>query len=933
MWLSQGPLAHDEITRRFWWRCHRRELVGWGLALAVAIGVALWALLKIDERSECQSRPFECNLVTEVVGTLGVAAVGALFFVWKLRRIVRDFAELARNRPEALLGVEMPHEVAGAPLYEDFFNMIARDLLREQPSRVKEGKPGEARPVQGKLITAGAGAGKTTAMVNLAAFLASRQVIPVPISLRSQTEPVNLVQLARQQFSGWVDTRTPFGDQGDRVFAHLRSRGQVVILADGLDEALPGVSRSQRGLALNAAIQDALESKVAVIATWRTADLGKDLPLSRFPLPQLEERDAVKFLCQGAAAANLADAIAAAQLHETPFYLTIARPLVAAGRLDKWAGEDMFELRVELLDRYTEALCDGTVVPEADIPSDSPGGGHERADAIDQVSALAMGMLARGRASVPLEQVEECATDPLLLGRRDVLDVHSLVDSGRSLRLFELVGQETVQFTHSVMQAYLASRVVREQFRLAGPLLRQTVTHELRTAFVMAAAWRKPEESERDRQDRARHIATYLIEATSQSSDRGALGLLATASKVAAAADLRGELGDRIVERARGPWRKADPLPKLEAISALCALGAGRAYDLMLLALDDTDFRVARAGAKAIGNGGNLAYDRLQPSLAKAIAGATRRRGQARLDNIAYVMPLLRQAGNPGYVPELKDLVGLIGTALSATGEGSLARGFKRDARLRPKNAVDQEVVETALDRSRWWYAKLCLLHALTLRADAGAIDPLRTRLTRHADDQNEHPFVREGALQCFYALADPAGVERWIWRDESRVVMRARPTRPRAALSDHDLEVLAVQLAADVALAINLTFSMEPNAAWTERERRAERDRRTDEWLSHAGLPHCIGRSSDRREVFPPNGRCPPDCEHNFCPLRWDAAGSFWNEFSEAFCRQQQERLPRAAYLASWQRGVRRRRGLRRFWDQMANEARRTAATRAPGH
>ena len=502
MYLTRGPFAQDEITRRFWWRFHKRELLAWTFVLAVVLGLVLWAVFAFHENSACDSRPFACNVATEIIGTGVVAGAGALFFVWKLRRIVRSFAQLVRDRPETLLGVAKPSSLAGHEGYLDMFTLLARDLLTEQSSRAQPALPGDSAPVQGKLVTAGAGAGKTTALVYLAEFLAEHQVVPIPISLRGQAEPVNLVELARQQFCSRVVTRTVFGDQGDRVLARLRARGQVVILADGLDEAMPGASRSQRELALTAAIRDALESQVAVIATWRSADLGRELPLSRIELPKLKGEDAVKFLCGDPDADTpLAATIRAAELSETPFYLTIAEPLVRAGVLEDWTGGDMFGLRVALLDRYVDALCDGTVLPEAELLPDATRAGGDRSVVIDGMSALALGMLKRRSASVPLDSLQGLVDDAGNATDKAV-NVHGLVEGGRSLGLFELGDQGTGQFTHSVMQSYLASRVIREESAGVRQAIEEAPTHELRTALVMAAAWRRSNEGAWDRQGR-----------------------------------------------------------------------------------------------------------------------------------------------------------------------------------------------------------------------------------------------------------------------------------------------------------------------------------------------------------------------------------------------------------------------------------------------
>jgi hypothetical protein len=946
MYLTRGPLAQDEITRRFWWRFHRRELIVWTVALGIVIGVVLVTAFVLHENSACDSHPFACNLSTEIIGTGIVAGIGALFFVWKLRRIVRSFAELVRNHPDSLLGVEKPSSLAGRDRYEDLFTQLARDLLTEQASRVQSGLPNESAPVQGKLITAGAGAGKTTALVYLAEFLAKHQVVPIPISLRGQADPVNLVELARQQFCSRVVTRTAFGDQGDRVLARLRARGQVVILADGLDEAMPGASRSQRELALTAAIRDALESRVAVVATWRNPDLGRELPLSRIDLPQLKARDAVQFLCGDPKAdTSLAATIRAAELRETPFYLAIAEPLVSAGVLDDWAGGDMYGLRVALLDRYVDALCDATVLPEADVLPDATRAGGDRSVVIEGMSALALGMLGRRSASVPLDKVQDWIKHPVPVphagnGTGQAVNVHGLVEGGRSLGLFELGDQETGQFTHSVMQSYLASRVIRSNLGRVEELIQAAPTPEVRTALVMAAAWRTESEGTWDRQKRGRAIADDLISASGATSDRSALGLLAAAAKIVVACELGAEYPAEIARRAEQNWDAADTLPKLEAIAAFPPMATAAVYRVLRKALDDPDFRVARAAAKALADGGEAAYTELRPELARLLDGEAPQRREA-LDTLAYVVPLLRGSAGGGFVPELGDVVPLVGAGLSPAAEGSLARGFRRDAWMHWEEGgrpADPGVLFSVLDAARWWYSKLCLLQALTLRAEEGNEDAVRDQLTARAQDTSEHPFVREAATQCLWGLADPDGVWRWVWRDESSVVKHARPTRRRDTVSDRDLAIPAVQLAADVALAMNLTFSMPADGARTDEERRAERERRACEWLVHEELPHCIGRSMDRRELFPPEGKCPAGCAYNFCPLRWEGAGSLWNDFSEAFCRQQRDVPPRRGHLAGWQRAdhrrseLRRRIGLRRFWEGMAEEARRASASRLPG-
>jgi hypothetical protein len=945
MWFTRGPLAPDELTRRFWWRFHRKEAIAGFLAALVIGGVVVTSLLFVDETDACNDGPFECNLLTEVAGTLAVAGAGVLFFAWKLRKIVKDFAREARERPEALLGVEMPPRVAGEMRYEQLFHVIARDLMREQPARSGNGAPnGHTHPadgsanghgalVPGKLIVGGAGTGKTTAMVLLTAFLAERQAVPVPVGLRSQPYPINLVQLARDQFKDRAETRTLFGDQGDRVFARLRGRGQVVILADGLDEAMPESSRSQREVALSAAVQDALAAGVAVVATWRTAQLGQDLPLTRFDLPELDDEDVVGYLCppgedqdspDALVDAELAKTIVAAELKETPFYLTIAQPLLDTGRLDTWRGDDVVTLRVALLDRYVAALCDSEapLLPAADVPIE------ERVPIVDDLSNLACAMVVHGRASVPVADVEKWADAPFGQALQSSANAHRVVEGGRALQLFELVSQETGQFTHSVMQSYLASRRIREHTGKIGGLVERTPCDELITSIVMAGAWRADGEDEVARQARGRRVADTLLEKSETVNEHLGLALVTAATKIAMACGLSDALGDTIVARAKACWDAADTAARLDAIGALAALDTGRAFALLRSALDDRQFTVRLAAAQALGEAGEPSYRMLKTELEEALPeeGTCDQRA---LDRLGYLLPLLRSDGEKGYVPEVARLIRMFEAGLEPGVEATAARGFKRDAFVHPERTVQLEDLEAVLNGARWWYSKLCLLHAITLRADGTNGDRARKIIQATADAPGQDEFVVEGTRQCLLAL-DSGDIERWVWRDEPEVVSHARPTRRRSVAAEEGLAVEAVQLAADVALAMNLTLSL-PTRPNDREERREERDRRARKWIDEKELPYCLAKSRDRREVFPPDGQCHGDCPYDFCPLGSTSA-AFWSEFSEAFCRQQQEALPRRDMRPSWQRGFRRKRGLRSFWEAMADEARKASSARTPG-
>jgi hypothetical protein len=938
---SRRGQLRSRLTRDFWWRFHRKEFFAVAivcLIAAVVVALAVWR--EINPETTCEGSSLGCNLTTEVLGTLIVAAIGLVIFVWKLRAIVRAFADLARDEPASLLDVSVPEPIAGGERYEhELFDVIARDLLYERPSEGsapgdRNGRGDLSTPARaaGKLITGGAGTGKTTAMVGLTRFLARHQVIPIPVSLRGVTEPINLIQLAHDQFQDRVNTRTLFGDHGDRVFARLRARGQAVILADGLDEAMPKASRGRRELALSAAIEDALGGGVPVVATSRTVELGHGLALAHFELPPLSGEDAIKFLGIDPRDEALCRTVETACVSETPFYLEIAAPLVREGALEDWRGDDATALRVNLLDRYVDAVCSETLLPDADV--------NDRKVAVKRVSAIAYMMLRQGRPSMSLQDLEADAdrAPAQAAAGAEPVDVDAAVDDGLALGLVELLDQESVQFVHSVMQSYLASRVIREDpgedAGSVAALLGGAVSPELLTAIVMAGSWRDPDASAGDRHRRGRQMVDKLLGAARKQPKREALALVSAASKLVASAGPGEQLTDDVGEAAAKYWSEADVSTRLEAVDALGRLGGAKAYDALRQALDDPEFSVRLAAGKELGRGGEAAYELMRQEVGGilkdcgAVGGDADPALQKKLAGFGYVLPLLRRDEGEGHVPEVDRLIALVKKGVGAQAEATIARGFKADAWGAPRRSVDASKAGDLLDATRWWYPKLCLLHALTLRAVEAKDEKAKQRVRAEAERADAHPFAREAAQQCVKAIDSGEDVRLWIWKDEPDVVKHAHWRRdPGSRLMPE-----AVQLAADVALAMDLSLRLTLDPSWGDdpNPQRRAHEAQVAKWLNNQRVPYCLESSNDRAEVL--CGDCHPNCEFGFCREE-EAPGTMRGEFSEAFCRQQRMSPPRLRDRPPWQqrrwpRRYRHKRGMRRFWGQMMVRTAEQAAT-----
>jgi hypothetical protein len=320
--------------------------------------------------------------------------------------------------------------------------------------------------------------------------------------------------------------------------------------------------------------------------------------------------------------------------------------------------------------------------------------------------------------------------------------------------------------------------------------------------------------------------------------------------------------------------------------------------------------------------------------------------------------------------------------------EVALAQGFKNAANRRAQDADDfsgarRELAKRAkqmLERTRFWYCQLTLIHALCLWAlssqsdepppggsdqgqdrqkanarDAGPVetvaewlskagspgDPAAQQQSRRAKGgEREHPFVAEAGDLAALAL-ESGHPERFIWIDESGVMNQvgSRPERqadihrqsqwipPSAGWSALDRR--AQQLLADVLLMLNLAEG--GDLPPIERERRLDRANSGD-------LPRCL---TEDRAILEPGrtigmpGQAQPEytcgrhgCSFDLCP--YPPSGALPRaELSEAFCRRQQALLGHRwrrfftlqRKTAPWQGTTVKE--LKDFWAEMAGRTR----------
>jgi hypothetical protein len=293
--------------------------------------------------------------------------------------------------------------------------------------------------------------------------------------------------------------------------------------------------------------------------------------------------------------------------------------------------------------------------------------------------------------------------------------------------------------------------------------------------------------------------------------------------------------------------------------------------------------------------------------------------------------------------------------------EGALAQGFKRAANRRPhhshENAESRRLLQAharkMIGSARFWYARLSLVHALTLWEVARIVYPghpghepaehsdhhaviagwLR-RTGRRGSEEEQHRFVQEAADLAQRALA-ARRPERFVWMEEVGVATTvgaqsadrdADATRPLwipPSAGWTTLDLRAQQLAADVLIVLNLA------------ERDADAEEREDGLAktNAAELPKCI-TSERSKHLLPsltagmadipnPGQTCKAHCRVALCPYPPRGRQPYRGELSEAFCRNQLVALRRLNLRrqAPWQGAPRVE--LRRFWREMERRAR----------
>jgi hypothetical protein len=439
-----------------------------------------------------------CGLIASfLVPILTLALVTAFFLLGRLWYLRRLYLRTARTRPQDM--VPTAGSIIGGVVGRDELCRVIIADVRDTNTR---------RP---HVVVGGIGAGKTALLVRLTGLLAQQRAVPVAVRLRDAQSKLDFRELAREKFLADLESSILSNTEGEKVWRQLLKENRVVVLADGLEEALiTGRARAERDNAIRLAIRQANRDKLPLIIASRPHDPLRETEASLIELEPLSEEAALDYVQQGDPVDDeprIDWIVETADVTEAPLYLQVARQLHRAGLLTyPTAGRDGRQLdirnvdrsglRMRLLQAWEEALVSGR------FPSGVALSRDDRVAAIEQLSVLACIGLRKDLLQVELEdfealckpRIENGPPRPIVreicerlgLPEPDSLDIRLAATWGTQLQLVEVRGN-AVRFPHSILQAYLGSRLIAyamadEDFRAEAL---EHAGRELLTALVL----------------------------------------------------------------------------------------------------------------------------------------------------------------------------------------------------------------------------------------------------------------------------------------------------------------------------------------------------------------------------------------------------------------------------------------------------------------
>lgn len=461
-WRGSSPLK----------RGVRVLVYGGGLLLLAALAWAVDAAFRhrsftFDNR--CQQRALSCSVLASfLVPLLTLALVSALFLLGRLWYLRRRYLRTARSRPQDVV------PTAGSIIGD----VVGRDeLCRVIIADMRDGQT--RRP---HVVVGGIGMGKTALLVRMTKLLAQQRAVPVAIRLRDAQTSLDFRELAREKFIADLQPNILSDAEGEKVWRQLLKEGRIVVLADGLEEALIQPStEAERDNLIRLAIRRANKDGLPLVVASRPHNPLRGTEAALVELEPLSEEAALDYIQHANPVQDeqrIDWIVETADVTEAPLYLQIARQLNRAGllvyvsanpkdhKLDT-RGVDRADLRLRLLQTWEQAVVNGY------FPRGVALSREDRIAAIEQLSVLACIGLRHDTLQVELKEFEKLERQsrkgppvPIIEEARRQLDaverpfdIRLAATWGTQLQLVE-AQENAVRFPHSILQAYLGSRLM-----------------------------------------------------------------------------------------------------------------------------------------------------------------------------------------------------------------------------------------------------------------------------------------------------------------------------------------------------------------------------------------------------------------------------------------------------------------------------------------
>jgi hypothetical protein len=463
------------------WRSRRSVRVATALTGLAGIIFVLWLAwvgylffarggpsgLAFDPDRRCTTLSFSCGILTNLLASVVLVALASSFLLWRLFGLQRRYRARARDESRELV------PTAGAIIDK----VVGRDdLCKAVMADLHD------RGVRPHVLVGGVGTGKTAVLVRLTELLAEKRAIPVPVKLRDATTELDFEVLARERFLGEVNPGLLSGAEGETIWRRLIKDRKIIVLADGLEEAL--VADPERDNIIRAAIRKAHQQHLPLVIASRPHDPLRATEAAMLTLEPLSYEAALAYIAgdrTGEDERRLAWIVETAEVIEAPLYLQITRELQVKGLLEPASagqhgvvdtrGVDRSRLRLGLLQTWERALIRGHLREEVPLNR------SERHAAIEHLSALACAGLKLDRLEVEFDDLRDASLTAEVQRRLAAIDEQAgpgtsvlNVDTrlaaawAAQLDLVELRGN-SIRFPHSLMQAYLGSRLLDTAWR------------------------------------------------------------------------------------------------------------------------------------------------------------------------------------------------------------------------------------------------------------------------------------------------------------------------------------------------------------------------------------------------------------------------------------------------------------------------------------